>query len=385
MVLSDLDEESLQKLHSWLLGLGIDVVRIGEELTLPSPFKERDKRQHGAPPGYVDAARRLSVTIRQRQIVWQCWYTKGKTGKPFGGRSAWALSVRTGQSQAAIMAMLGLYYDEKVAQAETLMDKIAAITAGGIKPRKSAVFDHGTPFDAPAAPPEPPKATTRLAAYPPVTNSLSRLYAGSWVTGVAERWVAERGIPREIADPYGLLWDADEEKILLPFWSKEGVLEYYQWYDHDARKYRFPRKLEGCVGHKELIFGELQFACKRDSIPLILSEGIWDAVTLCGCAIAGSVLTDEQVRRIVSLSPNMVIMALDNDTAGVHGAEPSARRLKSVLTIPVVSVYPPAEHKDWNKIAERCGHAAAIQCFTERVRTAQMGDPIVAKVQQILQ
>lgn len=388
MILTQSDEDALEKLHGWLISRGIPVDRIGDDLTLPSPFKERDKKRNGEPQSYVDNAKRLWVTIRGGTIRWQCWYTKGKTGKSFGGQSAWALSVRTGVPQREIMHFLGLHFNEEVAKAETMMDKVQVIVAKDHTSITAAAFDFGTPYDDPPAqappdPKEPPKP------YPALTNTYRELWTGSPLTFHGEQWLSERGLDPALVRHYGLCWDFDEHKVLIPFWSRTGVMEYYQWYDHETRKYRYPRKVEGCIAHKDIMFGEWQHAQSGGRIPLSVSEGVWDACTILGVAIGGSVLTDYHVDRILNLSPSMVIMALDNDPSGIRGAESRMHRLKGSLRgIPIYSAYPPAEYKDWNKVAETCGQVAAIRCFAERTKASMAaessGNTLITKLDQIL-
>lgn len=388
MILDQSDEESLEKLHGWLLARGIDVVRVGDDLTMPSPFKERDKKRHGSSSSYTDNARRLWVTVRNRMLKWQCWYTS-KSGKPYGGRSAWALSIRTGVPQREIMSFLGLHFDEEVAKAETMLDKVGVIIHQRMEHHRTSVFDFGTPFDEPMV--EAPKAEKAPPApYPPPPGTFRNLYEGSPLTRIGERWVTERGLLSEMVKPYGLSWDFDNDQLLLPYWSRAGVMEYYQWYDHEVRKYRFPRKIEGCIAHRDVLFGEYQYSHRAKNMPLSLSEGIWDALTILGCGVGGSKLTEVHVRRIVDLQPSMVIFAYDNDSAGIRGSEGQTSRLSGNLQgIPILSVYPPAQFKDWSKIAELHGQVEAIKCYTERVRNSsnaqKSGDLLLTKVQQILQ
>ena len=83
---------------------------------MPSPFKEREKRKKD--PRYVDDKRRLSVRVvlegTTPVIRWQCWWSKGQTGKAVGGRSTYALALVTKVSQKEISDLLGLRWDEAV-------------------------------------------------------------------------------------------------------------------------------------------------------------------------------------------------------------------------------------------------------------------------------
>lgn len=389
-MLLEMDEIILEKLHNWLLIQGIDVVRVGDELTMPSPFKERDKIRRGAQRGYVDQKRRLSITIRKGSLAWQCWYSKGKDGKTFGGRSAWALAVRTGLSQRAICEVIGLNYDEDVANAESLMDKTTAIMRSMSRDReaqqraKRAIWDFGTPFDDPPEKNQDQTKAQQILLPYPTPSSISYLFQDNVLSRIGEQWVISRGLDQALISRYLLAWDHDREEVLLPFWNAEGIMEYYQWYNHETKRYTMPTKLDGRPGRKDVIFGIYQYMQMRESMPLILSEGIWDALTICGCSIVGSSLTDEQIRLIASLQPKKIILGFDNDNAGHYGATPAKSRLMHALPgIKVVIVYPPREQKDWNGVAQDHGHAAAITCFAKRVREAEH-DQLAATVRQTI-
>ena len=166
-------------------------------------------------PHYVDVKHRLSVTIVQEggisHLRWQCWWSKGKTGKPFGGRSAYALSVVTHVPQQEIMSLLGLEYDEKVEKAETLMEKVIAI-----------VTQPGRDKDARAAFRQ--KNRQQEVGPHPFPGSFLSLWEGNPITVGPEAMVTDRGILPEIGRKYGLAWDYDEQAIILPWIDRQGAL-----------------------------------------------------------------------------------------------------------------------------------------------------------------
>lgn len=401
------DETRLEKLESWLHSQGVPTMRIGDEVTMPSPFKEADKRKHGAGPGYVDDKFRLSATIKVDQdtgkalLRWQCWYSKGKDGKTFGGRSAFALAKRTGVAQQRIMELLGLEYDEAVAQADNDFDKITAIVTQPMreapKVDHSSIWDHGTPFDDPVPVPPPVESAiptlSHIREMIPHMSPLSRtpLFVDNPLGRIGESWVTMRGIDPACAAHYQLFWDHDREEVILPFWGSDGCMWFYQWYSQDKREqgqspYWFPSNKENPAlpGRGDLLFGEFQYANNR---PLIVCEGVWDAITLYGVGISGSTLTEQQLARMVSLNPPMVILAFDNDTPGIAGAKDAKRKLEHYLPgVPIMIIFPPASYNDWNKIAERHGQLTAVREFRQRVQDMTVtGDPITTSIMQIIQ
>lgn len=407
MILST-DETRLEKLESWLNNIGIQTMRIGDEITMPSPFKEADKKKRGAPAGYVDDKMRLSCTIKQDMntgkslLRWQCWYSKGKDGKTFGGRSAFALERRTGVPQRQIMELLGLEYDEAVAQADNDIDKITAIVtqhrreAEGQQRDTSSIWDHGTPFDEPVA--APPEVGSAMPALQEIRDMLPHmapltmtpLFVNNPMGRIGEEWVRARGIDDACAANYQFFWDHDREEVIIPFWCADGKMWFYQWYSQEKREqgqspYWFPSNKENPMlpGRADLLYGEFQYANNR---PLIIFEGVWDAVTLYGVSISGSTLTEQQLARIVRLKPPMVILAFDNDTAGIAGAKSAKEQLAHYLPgVPVVIVFPPAAYNDWNRIAERHGQLAAVREFRQRVQElTNTGDTLQSQLMHIV-
>lgn len=376
MNVSQWDEERIHKLHTWLLSRNIDVIRSGHDLTMPSPFKEKTKRiTEGA--GYVDQARRLWVTVAifdgKPKLLWSCWFTKRRdSGKNMGGVSAYALSVRTGVPEYEIMALLDLQHDEAVKMAEGLIEKCEAILSQPL--REKAARDK-------AREAAPTTIAARVAHDMP--TRLIPLFTGNDAVFRPEQMLTERAISPETSLRYAVCWDADQQAIMFPWALPDGTYAYCQWWD--GKKYRFPPKDAQHLNKEDLIFGIDQW---KPTMPLTLTEGAFDAMTLWGCGLGGSSMTEQQRLLIGTLKPDMVINAFDNDPAGIAGAAAVTRALRGVVPeAKIVQVFPPHPHKDWNDLAKVVGQQNAVAEYCRRVQAAQddhESGSIVNRVKQML-
>ena len=350
---------------------------MGNDLTIPSPFKERDKRRKGL-SSYRDEKNRLSVTVAlngdQPVIMWQCWYTKRADGTNFGGMSAYAVSLATGKTAAEVLQALDMRFDEAVEAADSLEDRVIAILGQGQREeaRRNVVV----------AP------VVRKPRQPP--PRLHPLFQADPETEFVERFVEGRRIDPRTAAAYGLAYDPGAGAVFIPWRARNGDHVYHQWWDPTVvgrNPYRFPPRDGEHLDHGDAIFG---IDLWRPGMPLVLCEGVFDAMTLMACGLGGSHLTDAQTAIIMSLSPRprMIVLALDRDDAGVNGSKRIAGALSNRMPdVEVLQVFPPPP-KDWNDLAQRDGADAAAREFVSRVKEAhegyQGGSDIMSRVRQML-
>lgn len=356
----------MTRLEAWLDRIGIDVVRQGRDLCIPSPFKEREKRRFN--PAYVDHKRRLSVRIIQDngtpRILWKCWYTSNSAPSgSFGGQSAYALSVRTRYSQKEIYVLLGIQPDAADTPDEALTTTVMNILQGEEVKTDNRIKKSLQPYP-----------------YPPCVELI---FSGSPFTNRAERMVLERNILADTARQYGLGWDVDKKEIVLPFCNSYGHILYHQHWD--GHYYSFPKiETDEYYSKEDVVFG---LQAWQPTLPLIICEGVFDALTLRGIALAGSTVNDRQVMLIIETHPKMIVLAFDNDGAGLKASMNLSAMLRGVLpNTTVKAVYPPASYKDWNDMAKAEGHLKAVSEFCARVqRASESGDGLVEQVAQLLQ
>jgi hypothetical protein len=348
------DHERIEKLRQWLESRGVDVVQVGDDLAMPSPFKEREKRRTEG-PGYVDTKRRLWVTVvtgddGKPKVRWQCWWSKSVNGKGLGGHSVYAVAMAARCGREEINKLLGLEIDEEVEKAEGVLEKALAILWQGerekIAKEKSIKAENERPG--------------RISHELP--KNFEGLFEGSFITKHAESMVLARGIQKEVSLAYKLCWDIEKEAVFIPWLNREGKFQFGQWWD--GERYRFPRK-DGIHFQKEDgIFGIHLYNGKR----LVLSEGCFTAMSITGMALGGSSLTDEQMATILSLSPEHIVLAFDNDNGGYYGSKAIHGVLKSKLPNAHIDItMPPRGFNDWNDVLKKNGINDTMKEFVERI------------------
>lgn len=340
----------MDRLQNWLELQGVDVLRLGNDLVMPSPFKERKKRRFD--PTYVDENRRLSVKIitenERPVILWKCWYTSAsRPNGSFGGKSAFALSVRTGQDQSVIYELLGIIPDVKTIEDKDLEHHLMSM----IQPEERQ---------------ETHKRSIETLMPLPLPTSCAPIYTGLRYTHRGERIMAERNIPPQICVDYLIQWDVEKEKLVLPFCDFSGKVLYYQYYD--GSRYEFPKSDDPrYFGKGDVIFGLQRL--RQNSI--ILTEGLFDALTLRGWALAGNLLSSVQESWLSSVQPKRIILAMDNDGGGSRAVQTIESQLYGLITgVQVVVVFPPSDTKDWNGLAKKTSDLETVKAFVERARTA---------------
>ena len=365
-----LDADRTEKLRQWLEGKGVDVVQVGDDLAMPSPFKEAIKRKTEG-SGYVDRKRRLWAKVITGQagkpeLIWQCWWSKSINGKGKGGHGSYAVAMAARASKGEIDALLGLEFDEAVQQAETQEDKAIALMYQSIREEGSRSIA------AKEAQSHRVKQGSKIAA--PMPQWMLGLYHGNYITNHAEEMVTARGISKKVVLDYELAWDVEAQAVVLPWLDTRGEFQFCQWWDGES--YRFGRK-DGVHFQKEDgLFGCHLYRNER----IILCEGCFTAMSLTGMALGGSTLTEQQMATILSLNPKEVILAFDNDNGGLYGSKGVYQGLRGKLSdkTRIDITMPPYGFNDWNDVIREKGVAETMKTFVERVQYSRDVGPIPA-------
>jgi len=194
--------------------------------------------------------------------------------------------------------------------------------------------------------------------------------------------ILQRGVFRDIAKRYGLRYGLSSLNIVFPIYDPFGNLVYYLTWN--GSRYHFPRDLgEDYFSKEDVIFGLHLWTPKK---PMILSEGVFDALSLIGQAVLGSALSDHQFDLVKAAQPPRLILANDNDRAGKMGS----KRMESVFkhSLPetrIIVVNPPSNLKDWNELAQKVGPDEVIRVFCQRVQQVSGGESFASTVSQIIQ
>lgn len=172
-------------------------------------------------------------------------------------------------------------------------------------------------------------------------------------------WLKGRGYTTEDIKKYDL-WHSGSN-VVWPYYEFEQLV-YYQSRSYLNKVFRFP---DVELGKKtDFLYG---FDYAEPASYLIITESIFGAYTLGEQALAtgGAILDERQVRKIKLLGPqNWLILAPDNDKAGLKSIIGNSKLLQSYGYKVAYSVPPKIEYtdtdgevkhtKDWNELLTGC-------------------------------
>lgn len=233
--------------------------------------------------------------IRKRDgafVCWRCAETEGFKGR--AERALWELfGIPYGDS---VPRLYGL--DAEVPEGSFLEVELVGLWGEGDDPE-----DEG-------------------CGLPPTFWPLDSVPVDSPAFGPAERYLAGRGISRELAATYDLRWRPSERRVLIPV-VVDGLLRGWQgryidrpeWEREDGTKVIVPKILstEGLTGGGALMFQDRL----RGSNHAVLTEGPFDALKahLCGGNIAsmGKAINTKQLDVLRSSGIERLYVAFDPD------------------------------------------------------------------------
>ncbi len=170
------------------------------------------------------------------------------------------------------------------------------------------------------------------------------------------RWLKSRGYSeKEIATANIHHVGVD---VIWPYYEYEELV-YWQSRSRLNKRFNFPSSEifdddGNLAGKRE--FGKGDYFYGFDQIEpgsyIVITEGIFDAHTIGAQALAsgGALLTSSQVKKLKLLNPAKgVILAPDNDAAGVHSAITNSQKLRQAGISSYISL-PPDAVKDWNEL-----------------------------------
>ena len=156
----------------------------------------------------------------------------------------------------------------------------------------------------------------------------------TYLPQAALEYLAAREIDSSSISRFGLGWDAEELRIVIPAKDLNGITRFLikrAIRPNDNPKYLYAP--DG-VSKNSLLFG----ACQTDprmvrSFGVILVEGSIDAIRLhqhgftTAVATLGTGISEIQSRVLARLRPRRVCLLFDRDVAGIHGIDIARRRL----------------------------------------------------------
>jgi DNA primase len=161
-------------------------------------------------------------------------------------------------------------------------------------------------------------------------------------------WLNSRGLSEDLIAQYKLYYHS--MNVVWPYYEYDSLV-YWQERNRLNKSFRFPSN-----SNKGLfLYG---FDMVEPSDYIAVTEAIFDSLTLGEQCVAsgGAILTSAQVRKIRALNPvNGIILAPDNDDAGIKSVASNYKLLRPYFNRIYVSIPPAIEHKDgvtkdWNNL-----------------------------------
>lgn len=182
---------------------------------------------------------------------------------------------------------------------------------------------------------------------------------------VALSYLKSRQLSEEEANKYKVHYSSIA--VLFPY-IEYGELVYWQSRELINKKYMFPVD-SGGKSVEDFLHG---FDFVEPNTEIILVESIFNEVVIGEGALAtgGAALKHKQFRRIRNvLLPNRIILAPDNDDAGITSLERNFKILNQSFRNKIWYCIPPNPHKDWNDMAkalDRLNNRSVIRDYIEQ-------------------
>lgn len=162
----------------------------------------------------------------------------------------------------------------------------------------------------------------------------------TYLPQVGQEYLKARGIDEKSISLWGLGWDPDEKRIVIPSHDENGRLKFL--IKRAVLPKQNPKYLysEGAV-KTEILFGASRIRRGQD---VVLVEGSLDVIVITqhglpAVGILGTGISDEQVKILAGLRPKRVYLMYDRDLSGVKNIEIAYTKLRRYPLF--VCRYPP--------------------------------------------
>jgi len=319
---------------SWAESRFDNIKATGKEIMVNSPFPEEE----GLSPDF-------------KTHLW-CNVGGGKHNRNDGVYRCWKTD-KIGTLTGLVMKVDGCTYEEAV-------ELLGGHNDRGLieKKMENFVFNVNKPdatdgFNIPT--PEPKKIDLSLPNYTYPLTELTNHPAGIKAIEILKN----RKLPWE-----GLYFCTRDEiyknRIVIPYYGKEGELIYYNCRAIDKRKpkYRGPPEEVG-VGKGDVLF---MTSWPDEGGILYICEGEFDAMTLAECgvpsaAFGGKFLSDEHIKLLRGCK---IVLAGDSDPVGLLAILKNLGNQLLSEGFAVSYVVPPPPYKDWNELWQNIERAASL-------------------------
>ena len=140
-------------------------------------------------------------------------------------------------------------------------------------------------------------------------------------------YMYKRGLTDEIIERYDIGYDRETNSITFPCRDISGRICYIARRSVATKWFSYPS------GTEKLVYGIYEFnKYFPDNTELVVCESIFNSLSLVGCGIPSVALNGtgsaNQLKCLEALPIRSLVLALDPDDAGRHGAEKIAERFK---------------------------------------------------------
>jgi len=163
-----------------------------------------------------------------------------------------------------------------------------------------------------------------------------------------KEYLYKRGLTDD--DVFDVWWDRRfqsravfvcREQNEIVFWTARSITDAFP-------KWRFPRRDEMKASRSSAVFG-LNWFEKYPGKEVWIVEGVFDAFAVRGIALLGKYCSDAQLRKILSVNPKKIVVALDRNAK--DKAEKLAEKIEPILSVEIQ--YAPLEYVDWGEMLEK--------------------------------
>jgi hypothetical protein len=217
-----------------------------------------------------------------------------------------------------------------------------------------------------------------LLELPPGSKSFEK--SGGTAREIAEKYLRSRKITVEEAVKNNLHYTSTT--IVFPY-IEYGILVYWQERSILGKIFNFPNEEKTGLRKTDYLYG---FDDVEPHEHAIIVEAIVDKLTIGAgsVAIGGATIDTKQIRKLRAANPELIILAPDNDEAGVKSLKQNYDLIKHYFKVGYC--IPPNNEwdlKDWNDFDKKFGPGWSKEYITENSRKVKLADalkPWIGKV-----
>jgi hypothetical protein len=178
----------------------------------------------------------------------------------------------------------------------------------------------------------------------PISNSKKKM---AWNS--ATNYLTSRMVSQEEAERYNVHYSSTA--LAFPYIEYDHMV-YWQARDLLNKTFMFPEADPEGKSAEDFLYG---FDNIEPRTPIILVEAIFCKLVISDNTLAtgGAALHEKQFRRLRALMPSEIILAPDNDEAGILSLKNNFDMLSQLFSGNLYYCLPPKKCKDWNEVAKK--------------------------------